>query len=303
MGLIYLYAGSLEFSMIATFLNTSGFTNPLLLAGFGMMMVGIGFKLALVPFHMWTPDVYQGAPLPVATFIATVSKAAVMAVILRFFYFIRGFENYNFIMAISFIAILSMFAGNLLAIRQQNIKRILAYSSISNMGYLLVTLLVGRTEGVSAAVFYIISYILTTLAAFGVIVLLSDKVRDAETLDDYKGLFWKKPWIASIFTIAMLSLAGIPLTTGFMAKFYIVFAGINTNLWLMVISLVINSVIGLYYYIKVVATMFSASMDNELPIISQSMQIVLTLIAFCILWLGIFPQWVFHLIARYSGMM
>lgn len=303
MGLIYLYAGSLEFSMIATFLSTKGFTNPLLLAGFGMMMVGIGFKLALVPFHMWTPDVYQGVPLPVATFIATVSKAAVMAVILRFFYSIRGFDNYNFILAVSFIAILSMFVGNLLAIRQQNIKRILAYSSISNMGYLLVTLLVGRTEGVSAAVFYIISYILTTLAAFGVIVLLSDKVHDAETLDDYKGLFWKKPWIASIFTIAMLSLAGIPLTTGFMAKFYIVFAGINTNLWLLVISLVINSVIGLYYYIRVVATMFSPAKDDELPVISQSLQIVLTLIAACILWLGVFPQWIFLLIARYSGMM
>ena len=151
MGLIYTVTGSLEFSKIAGAISSTNYSQPIFLIGFGMMIVGLGFKLALVPFHMWTPDVYQGAPVPVATFIATVSKGAVMAVFLRFFYTIRGYENYNFILIITVMAIFSMFWGNLLAIRQQNIKRILAYSSISNMGYLLVTLLVGGENGIPAA--------------------------------------------------------------------------------------------------------------------------------------------------------
>lgn len=302
MGLIYTLTGSMEFNEIALFLSKAGLFSPLLLTGFGMMLVGIGFKLALVPFHMWTPDIYQGSPAPVATFIATVSKGAVVAALFRFFYAIRGFENHHFIQAITFVAVISMFIGNLLAIRQQNIKRILAYSSISNMGYLLVTLLIGSEEGIQAAVFYIISYIITTLGAFGVIALLSEQNHDAEMLKDFKGLYWKRPWIAVVFTLAVLSLAGIPLTTGFMAKFYIVFAGINSNLWVLVISLIINSVIGLYYYLRVVSTMFSTANDEKFPAISLSGKIVLSFIAISIVLLGIFPQWLLQLISAYSGL-
>jgi len=302
MGLIYTDTGSLEFAKIAMVIGSSGYSTPLLLTGAAMMMVGLGFKLALAPFHMWTPDVYQGAPVPVAAFIATVSKGAVMAIFLRFFYAIKGFDNHNFILMITAIAILSMFAGNLLAIRQQNIKRILAYSSISNMGYLLVTLLITRGDGISAAIFYIISYIITSLGAFGVITLLSDQKHDAEMVKDYAGLFWKRPWIAMGFTIALLSLAGIPLTTGFMAKFYIVFTGINSNLWLLVISLAINSVIGLYYYLRVIAAMFSDGNDKELPRISMTGQVALSIITICIIWLGILPQSIFQLISTYTGL-
>ena len=299
MGLIYTVTGSLEFSKIAGAISSTNYSQPIFLIGFGMMIVGLGFKLALVPFHMWTPDVYQGAPVPVATFIATVSKGAVMAVFLRFFYTIRGYENYNFILIITVMAIFSMFWGNLLAIRQQNIKRILAYSSISNMGYLLVTLLVGGENGIPAAVFYIISYIITTLGAFGVIALLSDRDHDAELLEDYKGLFWKRPWIAFVFTLTMLSLAGIPLTAGFMSKFYIVFAGINSKLWLLVGCLIINSVIGIYYYLRVVSTMFSTANNQKLPAISLLGQFTLGLIVLSIFWLGIFPQWIFQLISSF----
>jgi len=192
-----------------------------------------------------------------------------------------------------------MFVGNLLAIRQQNVKRILAYSSISNMGYLLVTLLVGGANGIQSAIFYILSYVITTLAAFGVIALLSNREFDAEMLDDFKGLFWKRPWIAFVFTLAMLSLAGIPLTAGFMAKFYLVFAGIDSNLWLLVGSLIINSVIGLYYYLRVVSTMFSTANEKQLPAISFTGHFVLGLMVIGILGLGVFPQWVFHLIAQF----
>ena len=197
------------------------------------------------------------------------------------------------------IAIFSMFVGNLLAIRQQNIKRILAYSSISNMGYILVTLLVGGESGISSAIFYIISYIITTLGAFGVIALLSDRNHDADMLEYYKGLFWKRPWVAFVFTITMLSLAGIPLTAGFMAKFYIVFAGVDSKLWLLVGSLILNSVIGLYYYLRVVSTMFSTANNQTLPVISFMGQLTLGLIVISIFWLGVFPQWIFQLISQF----
>lgn len=296
MGLIYLDMGSLEFSHIARTVSFSTASDALLYLGFGMMIVGLGFKLALVPFHMWTPDIYQGAPTPVATYISTVSKAAVITVFLRFFYAIDGFDNYTFTKIITAIAILSMFIGNLLAIRQQNIKRILAYSSISNMGYLLVTLLMGGESGMQAAIFYIISYLITTLGAFGVISLFSTQQHEAEMMVDYKGLFWKRPWMALVFTLAMLSLAGIPLTAGFMAKFYIVFEGIKASLWLLIICLIVNSVIGLYYYLRVVAVMFSEADSRTLPSVSYIETGVMGLIAIGIVWIGIFPQWIIQLI-------
>lgn len=302
MGLIYLNSGSLEFGKILPALSLAGNSSPLLLTGFGMMIVGIGFKLALVPFHMWTPDVYQGAAIPVTTYIATVSKSAVIALLLRFFFAIRGFENAGFILIITIIAVLSMFVGNLLALRQQNVKRILAYSSIANMGYLLVTLLIGNETGIHAAIFYIVSYIITSLGAFGVITLLSDKQNDADRLENYRGLFWKRPWVAIVFTLSLLSLAGIPLTTGFIAKFYVVFTGIHSGLWVLVISLIINSVIGLYYYLRVITALFSPASDVKLPAISIAGHLVLAIVAVGILWLGVNPEGVLSLIARFSGL-
>jgi NADH-quinone oxidoreductase subunit N len=303
MGLIYVETGSLEFRLLARAVSQMDPFPPLLLAGFGMMMVGLGFKLALVPFHMWTPDIYQGAPIPVTAFIATVSKGAVMAVFIRFFLAIKGFESEHFFIVISFIAIISMFVGNILAIKQQNIKRILAYSSISNMGYLLVTLLTGTRAGIDAAVFYIISYIITILGAFIVIALNSIKESDAEMVSDYKGLFWKKPWLAFVFTLVMLSLAGIPLTGGFMAKFYVVFAGIYSNLWLLIICLIINSVIGLYYYLRVIVMMFTPADAREYPSLNITAKTILAMIAVGILWLGLAPAWMFRIIESLTGSM
>lgn len=301
MGLIYAHLGTLDFSAFAN-VSADAFNNMLFVTGFAMMMVGLGFKLALVPFHMWTPDVYEGAPVPVATFISTVSKGSVIAVVLRFFYAIDGFNNQNFIIIVSVLAIFSMFLGNLLAIRQQNIKRILAYSSISNMGYLVVTLLIGGPQGISSAIFYIMTYFVTLLAAFGVITLFSRRDIEADLVSDYRGLFWKYPVIATILTISMLSLAGIPLTSGFMGKFYLVYAGVNSGLWILMISLILNSIIGLYYYLRVVTTMFTASDGTRLPAISLTGTIVLSLIAIGIIWLGLFPQSVIHYISLFSIM-
>jgi NADH-quinone oxidoreductase subunit N len=270
----------------------------LVISGFGMMMVGIGFKLALVPFHMWTPDVYQGAPAPVSAYVASVSKGGVMAILIRLFFNLQGFENQYLFITISAIAILSMFIGNILAIRQKNIKRLLGYSSIANMGYLIIILLTGSSRGVQASVFYLISYFITTIGAFGVISLLSTKEYEAENIDDFKGLFWKRPGIAIVFTLALLSLAGIPITSGFIAKFYVILEGVKAGLVLLVISLIINSVIGLYYYLRIITTLFSVGTESRLPALSLSANITLGVIAVSILILGIYPGWLIEIITR-----
>jgi len=302
MGLIYTASGTMQFNGIVSALGKGDQVSPLVISGFGMMIVGIGFKLALVPFHMWTPDVYQGAPAPVTAYIATVSKGAVMAVLIRFFFIIRGFDNKYLFTVISGIAILSMFVGNLLAIRQHNIKRLLAYSSIANMGYIIIILLTGTNKGIQASVFYLVSYFITTIGAFGVISLLSTCRYEAEKIEDYRGLFWKRPWIALVFTFSMLSLAGIPVTAGFIAKFYIIFEGMKAGLMVLVFAMIINSVIGLYYYLRVITTMFSAAHETELPALSVTGNITLSLIALSILILGVYPGWLINIIMKYVAL-
>src|SRR5664280_2175344 len=302
MALIYTASGIMQFTEIVKSLGAGSQLSPIVLSGFGMMMVGIGFKLALVPFHMWTPDVYQGAPAPVTAYIATVSKGAVMAVLIRFFFNIRGFDNRSLLIVISGIAILSMFIGNLLAIRQKNIKRLLAYSSIANMGYLIIILLTGSNKGIQASVFYLISYFVTTIGAFGVITLLSTCKYEAEKIEDYKGLFWKRPWIAIVFTLSLLSLAGIPLTAGFVAKFYLILEGMKAGLMVLIISMIINSVIGLYYYLRVITAMFSPANETELPVISLTGNVALCLITISILLLGLYPGWLIDIIMKFVAL-
>jgi NADH-quinone oxidoreductase subunit N len=300
MGLVYLTFGTMQFTAIISAMSHLKQLPVLFIYGFGMMLVGIGFKLALVPFHMWTPDVYQGAPAPVSSYIATVSKGAVMAVFIRFFFNIKGFENQSIFIVISGIAILSMFVGNLLAIQQKNIKRLLAYSSIANMGYLIIILLTGSDKGIQSAIFYLITYFITTIGAFGVISLLSSKDVEAENIEDYKGLFWKKPWTAAVFTLCLLSLAGIPITAGFIAKFYLIYEGMKAGLMILIFSMIINSVIGLYYYLRVITTMFSIAGKAELSSVSILGKITLTIITLGILILGVYPGWLIDIIVKYA---
>jgi NADH-quinone oxidoreductase subunit N len=299
MALIYTVFGTMQFGEIVAALVAHEPLSPLVISGFGMMMVGLGFKLALVPFHMWTPDVYQGAPAPVSAYIATVSKGAVMAILIRFFFILKGFSNQYLFVTISGIAILSMFLGNILAIRQKNIKRLLGYSSIANMGYLIIILLTGSNRGVQASIFYLISYFFTTIGAFGVISLLSTNEYEAEKIEDFQGLFWKRPWIAIVFTLSLLSLAGIPVTAGFIAKFYVILEGMKAGLMVLIISMIINSVIGLYYYLRIITTLFSTASENKLPELSLFGNIALTTIAISILVLGIYPGWLIDIIVRF----
>ena len=302
MALVYASVGSMEFSAIARHLSSDTSMPLIVFAGFGLMLAGIGFKLGVVPFHMWTADVYEGAPAPVTAFIATVSKGGMMALLVRFFIEINGHQYPALILIFTVIAIASMFIGNFLALRQSNVKRVLAYSSIAHIGYLLVAFLAGGKLGIEAVSFYLVAYFITTTGAFGILATLSDKDRDAELLEDYRGLFWTRPLTATIFSAMLLSLAGIPLTAGFIGKFYIVAAGVNTDQWLLVVMLAVNSAIGLYYYIKIIATMAeqyvaeredSDQLHPSIYIISGVTMSVLTLL---LIWIGIQPSAIMVLI-------
>ena len=224
--------------------------------GIVMLLVGVGFKLAVVPFHMWTPDVYQGAPAPVGAYVATVSKGAVFALLLRYFRPVSLDPGSTLFLVFAAVAIASMVAGNLLALRQDNVKRILAYSSIAHLGYLLVAFLASGERAAIAVTFYLVAYFATTLAAFGVITVLSPAGRDADLMLDYRGLGARRPVLAAIFAVALFSLAGMPLTMGFIGKFYLVTAGAGSALWALVIVLVVTSTIGLYYYTRLIVAMY-----------------------------------------------
>lgn len=303
MALVYATTGTMEFAGIGDYISSSNSPSTILYAGFGLMTVGVGFKLSVVPFHMWAADVYEGAPAPVTAFIATVSKGGMIALLVRFFEQVDGGKNHSLVLSFTIIAIASMFIGNFLALRQTNVKRILAYSSIAHIGYLLVAFLAGGKLGAEAVSFYLVAYFITTTGAFGVLATLSDKDRDAELIEDYKGLFWTRPWTAAIFTAMLLSLAGIPLTAGFIGKFYIVAAGVNAHQWLLVIMLAVNSALGLYYYIKIIATMFEqheAGEEQQADQLHPSIYIVsgvtMALLTILLVWIGVAPGKVLVLI-------
>lgn len=295
MALIYMDTGTMEFNAIAQKVSESPFPSTLFITGAGVMIVAIGFKLALVPFHLWAADVYQGAPTPVTAFIATVSKIGVFAVLVRFAQAINLQHYPQAVIIFSVIAIASMITGNILALQQQNIKRLLAYSSIAHFGYLLVAFLPGNAAGVEASIFYLVSYSITLLSAFGIVTLLSSRRKDAEDLDIYRGLFWRSPLMAAVLTIALLSLAGIPLTAGFPAKFFVLTSGVRQHLWLPVIVLVLTSVIGLYYYLRVISALFADSPPRETkertlnPFFYVATYATLIVLMCLLCWLGIFP--------------
>jgi NADH-quinone oxidoreductase subunit N len=262
------------------------------LAGIVLVMTGIGFKLAVVPFHLWTPDVYQGAPLPVTAFVATVSKGGVFAFLLRWLQW-RNAMNNQLLVILTIVAIASMLVGNLLALRQTNIKRLLAYSSIGHMGYFLVAVIAGGALGRAAATYYLAAYVVTILGAFGCLLALSDSNRETETFDDVRGLFWRSPILASVLTSMLLSLAGIPLTAGFLGKFYVFTAGASAATWALIMVLIVSSTIGLVYYLRVIVAMFAQYDRGEtqsgrrtLGIAAQFGLAVLTLALFV---LGVYP--------------
>jgi NADH-quinone oxidoreductase subunit N len=289
--IMFVTEGTMEFSLRSA-ASPAGAGTSAYLAGIVLVMTGIGFKLAVVPFHLWTPDVYQGAPLPVTAFVATVSKGGVFAFLLRWLQW-RSVTSNQILVILTIIAIASMLAGNLLALRQTNIKRLLAYSSIAHMGYFLVAVIAGGNLGRAAATYYLAGYVVTILGAFGCLLALSHSTSETQTFDDIRGLFWRSPVLASVFTGMVLSLAGIPLTAGFLGKFYVFTAGASSATWTLLTILIISSTIGLVYYLHVIVAMFADSDraqtndDRTTPgIVSGIALAALTLALFV---LGVYP--------------
>ncbi len=297
MALIYAGTGSLSFAKLSLAFQDSGF---LATAGLALMLVGIGFKLGLVPFHMWTPDVYQGASTPVSALIATISKGSMIALLLRFLHVTGGYEIEWLVWTFSTVAIASMLFGNILALLQSNIKRLLAYSSIAHLGYIMVAIVAGTNFSIEAVTFYIVAYFISVLGAFGALSLLSTSDREIEMIEDLRGLFWTRPALAILFSAMFLSLVGIPLTAGFIGKFYILIAAINNDLWLLAFVLVISSAIGLFYYLKVINTMLSPIEDKEPRVLNVTIPglgiLVLSVLGILLIWFGVFPSELIRLI-------
>ena len=292
MALAYAESGSLEFAALGAVAVT-----PLLQIGFAMMLIGLAFKLSLVPFHLWTPDVYEGAPAPVSAFLATAAKVAVFAVLLRLYQVSPATSGGWLNELLVIIAIASILFGNLLALMQSNLKRLLGYSSIAHFGYLVIALIASDGLATEAIGVYLATYVLTTLGAFGVVTLMSTpfKGRDADALYEYRGLFWRRPYLTAVLTVMMLSLAGIPLTAGFIGKFYIIAAGVQSNLWWLLGALIIGSAIGLYYYLRVMVTLYLVEPgirrhDAPMNWGQHAGGIMLLLIALLVFVLGVYPQ-------------
>ena len=308
LGTAFLFAtvGSLSFEDLADaqYITTDSMAGSLtILIGCSLILAGIGFKLSLVPFHMWTPDVYEGAPAPATAFLATVSKGGIFAVLLRFFVAGDGFQYPGILDGLFWVALLSIIIGNILAVMQGNIKRILAYSSIAHLGYLLVALIAAEAIGdrqlaVEASVFFLIAYFTTTVGAFGVVCVMSGNTgdRDNDQVVDYEGLFWNRPLLATFFSAMLLSLAGIPLTLGFIGKFYIFAAGVEAELWVLLAAVVLGSGIGLFYYLRIIFAMTKRSdvtISINIPITSGW---ALATVSLILVVLGVYPtpvvEWV-----------
>jgi NADH-quinone oxidoreductase subunit N len=263
----------------------------LLMSGIVFLLIGIGFKLGIVPFHMWTPDVYESAPAPVTGFIATVSKGSVFALLLRLFGQTDLFGQPKLSTIVVIVSVASVFVGNLLALFQRNVKRLLAYSSIAHFGYLLVAFLSTGPLRVIAVSYYLAAYFVATIGAFGVVTLLSTKEEEAGSFEDYEGLYRRQPWLAGCFTAILLSLAGMPLTAGFIAKIYVVAAGTGSLLWLPLISLIVGSAISLFYYLRVIFAMFrdTKSAAPPLPVVPVKGRIVMAVLLVLLIWWGVYP--------------
>ena len=256
MSIVYGVTGHLELSLIAAAVHASYATNIGLIFGIAFVIVGVGFKLGAVPFHMWIPDVYEGSPTCVTVFIGTASKLAAFALAMRLLPEAFAGSQADWSQMLVVLSVLSMAVGNIVAIAQTNIKRMLAYSTISHIGYVLLGILAGTAQGNQAAMFYMISYVLVAGGAFGMVLLLARQGFEADKLVDYKGLNARSPWFAGMMAILMFSLAGVPPFIGFWAKLGVIQAvvGVNYN-WLAVVA-VLFSVIGAFFYLRIVKLMY-----------------------------------------------
>lgn len=290
MALVYGLTGTTYLDEIAAAISAQGILgSPALLMGIVLLVAGFGFKIAAVPFQMWVPDVYEGAPTPITAYLSVASKAAGFAVILRVFYEALGPASLDWGMIFAVLAAITMTIGNIVALTQKNIKRMLAYSSIAQAGYIMIGLAAFTTEASSAIMFFLACYALTNLGAFIAIIAISNKINSDE-IADYSGMVRRAPLFALALALCLISLTGIPPTAGFMAKIYIFSAGVNADLLWLVIIAVINSAISAYYYLRVVRVMFLGEPLSEERIhASSGLRVALAIACFGVLLLGIYP--------------
>ena len=289
MSILYGLTGTLDLTAIANALGEQEVTAPLVFAT-TFVVVGLAFKLGAVPFHMWVPDVYQGAPTPVTLYLGSASKIAAFAMVMRLLVESMGALQSEWQGMLIALAVLSLAIGNVVAIAQTNLKRMLAYSTISHVGFLLLGILSGNQQGYAASMFYIITYALMAAGAFGMIILLSRAGFEADEIDDFKGLNQRNSWFAFMMLILMFSMAGVPPTVGFYAKLSVLKAVIDIDLiWLAGVA-VFFSVIGAFYYIRMIKVMYFDTAEDEQPLASQfDLRLGLTANGLAVLLLGIFP--------------
>ena len=263
--LIYGGAGTTSVPAIAEAITAEN-KSPLLLAGMFLLVVVFGFKVAMVPFHKWAPDVYEGAPTTIAAFISAGPKAAGFAAFLRIFMEALPNLQVEWSGVLILLAMLTMTVGNIIAISQTNIKRMLAYSSIAHAGYVLIGLAAANNDGISSAMLYLLIYCVMNIGAFGAVILAKTEDGESLMISDYAGLGTRKPLLAMFMTVMLLSLAGFPPTAGFVGKFYLFKAAIGSELYLLVIVGAINTAISAFYYLRVVVTMYMREPEEELEI-------------------------------------
>jgi NADH-quinone oxidoreductase subunit N len=299
LALLYGASHSMGIASIINYFQTQASQSLMALIGLGLVVIGFGFKIAVVPFHMWTPDVYQGAPTPVTAFFSVGPKAVGFAVLLRIFYpyFEGAFPSEAIFLILWIISVLTMVVGNLIALRQTNVKRILAYSSIAHAGYLMVAILARDNESL---VFYLTVYLFMNIGAFSAVIALSKKDREYVELEDYRGIGFKYPWIGATFAVFLISLAGFPPTGGFLAKFYVFSAAVRQGLISLVIIAVLASLVSVFYYLRIIIYMYmrEPAYQVDIHIENPALFLVLFLCLYGVLQLGIFPGNVLILIKQ-----
>lgn len=298
MSMLYGLSGSLILADIATAVTNAGDSRIGMVFALVFILVALAFKLGAVPFHMWVPDVYQGSPTAVTVFLGTAPKLAGFAMIMRLLVEAMADLQTDWQGMLIILAVLSMATGNVIAIAQSNIKRMLAYSTISHVGFILLGILAGTAEGYSSAMFYTIAYAIMSLGGFGIIMLMARAGFEADQLDDFRGLNQRSPWFALMMLILMFSMAGVPPTLGFWAKLTVLAAVVDIDLvWLAVVA-VFFSIIGVFYYLRIIKLMYFDDVVEDQPLVcGRDMQITLSTNALLILALGLYPAGLISLCA------
>lgn len=298
MSILYGLSGSLIIADISNAISSAGDTRIGMVFALVFILVALAFKLGAVPFHMWVPDVYQGSPTAVTVFVGTAPKIAGFAMIMRLLVEGMGDLHGDWQSMLIILAVLSMAIGNVIAIAQTNIKRMLAYSTISHVGFILLGVLSASAEGYSSAMFYTIAYALMSLGGFGIIMLMAHSGFEADQLDDFRGLNQRSPWYAFMMLILMFSMAGVPPTLGFWAKLSVLKAVVHIDLVWLAVAAVFFSIIGVFYYLRIIKLMyFDEAVNTQSLQCSGDMQVTLSTNALLILALGIYPAGLMSLCA------